>query len=377
MKPPSAKPLPASMMQRVRETDARMLQRLRDANLESLLASQKSKLSLGKAALRFAVRWKLSVEEARVMLERALREHRLPIFSSRYAANLGIELLSGVDFDDVEDVEGCWKDSVVNPSVFVYAKYFEDWVKLNTPSSLQAIAEVGISLQPIIGWTREQCHAYSIWEDLRLVELVGPKDRALTVKTLLAEQKKALRPLYTERKWPGEVYGPSFAEMLPLPVGSIAKFERAVAEGRLVEIELLHRFDPTEVMHQLCSPNRLAPVMAPELAAPNETAGAAAASDSDPSQSESDPPPPSGIRSNRAERAENECRQWLKHKNPKDRPPDKEQAFEDTKVNIPHGNYLSWKTFERVWADEVPAGWKRPGRRKSPPPKLNPVRDLR
>jgi hypothetical protein len=95
--------------------------------------------------------------------------------------------------------------------------------------------------------------------------------------------------------------------------------------------------------------------------------------------SENAAPPPSGIRRNRAQQAEDECGRWLK--NLKDRPQNKDQAFEDAKNNIQNRDHLSRKAFERQWAPNVPAKWKdggaRKGSRKSPPPKSNPVRDLR
>jgi len=119
----------------------------------------------------------------------------------------------------------------------------------------------------------QQACAWYIWRDLRVVSLVAPKDGyhdTLTVESLLQDQKNARRPsryrsprtsrtvrgpgfvIFPSRA--GEGYGPSFlAEMLPWPVGSIAEFERAVANGQVTESEL-HTVDPAEIMRVFPAP---------------------------------------------------------------------------------------------------------------------------
>ena len=124
----------------------------------------------------------------------------------------------------------------------------------------------------------QQACAWYIWRDLRVVSLVAPKDGyhdTLTVESLLQAQKNARRPsryrsprtsrtvrgpgfvIFPSRA--GEGYGPSFlAEMLPWPVGSIAEFERAVANGQVTESEL-HTVDPGENHARIpgtCRPDR-------------------------------------------------------------------------------------------------------------------------
>jgi hypothetical protein len=89
-----------------------------------------------------------------------------------------------------------------------------------------------------------------------MVELVAPKDgdedNSFTVEQLLRDQKKALRPSWykyprSSGPRPDEPYGPKFAEMFPVVVGSIAAFERAVIKDRVIESEF-HTFDADEVM---------------------------------------------------------------------------------------------------------------------------------
>jgi hypothetical protein len=115
--------------------------------------------------------------------------------------------------------------------------------------------------------TWQQACAWYLWRDRRMVQLVGPTDNdddnMLTVERLLEDQRKARRPpLY---RWPrtirpihgpgfvmfpsrpGKVYGPEFAEMFPPPTGSIEAFQRAVANGQVIESEF-HMFDLAELM---------------------------------------------------------------------------------------------------------------------------------
>jgi hypothetical protein len=78
---------------------------------------------------------------------------------------------------------------------------------------------------------------------------------------------------------------------------------------------------------------------------------------------------PSGIRTNKAEAAEEACRQWILQL--ADRPANKDAAFETAKKAVESIGTLSRKAFERAWTVEAPAKWKRPGvRRKSPPPEI-------
>jgi hypothetical protein len=78
---------------------------------------------------------------------------------------------------------------------------------------------------------------------------------------------------------------------------------------------------------------------------------------------------PSGIRTSRAERAEEACEQWLGSLT--ERPKNKDSAFEDAKVAVAAVGLLSRKAFEHAWANTVCAEWRIAGRRKS-----NPVPDF-
>jgi hypothetical protein len=188
------------------------------------------------------------------MLDRALRQHRLPAFSCRYVAALGIDLISAVDYEN--ETRG--------RNVFVYEIACEDWIKLNSPSTLERQTTAHIPFRSS-RWTREQARAFWIWEAERVVKLVAPKDGGdiLTVEHLIAIQKKVRRgSLYTERQWQNEVYGPSLGELLPAATGSRASFERAVASGK-VEADEFGEFDPDEVQ----GARRPAPRAVPEALA--------------------------------------------------------------------------------------------------------------
>jgi hypothetical protein len=77
--------------------------------------------------------------------------------------------------------------------------------------------------------------------------------------------------------------------------------------------------------------------------------------------------PPSGIRTNKAETAETACREWLAGVT--ERPPSKDVAFEEARDVVKQIGPLSRKAFERAWAREARAEWKRGGRRRKSPPK--------
>jgi hypothetical protein len=72
---------------------------------------------------------------------------------------------------------------------------------------------------------------------------------------------------------------------------------------------------------------------------------------------------PSGIRTNRAAAAEEACQQWLS--TVKERPANKEAAFEAAKDAVAKTGPLSRKAFERAWAAGARVAWKKPGRRRS------------
>jgi hypothetical protein len=72
---------------------------------------------------------------------------------------------------------------------------------------------------------------------------------------------------------------------------------------------------------------------------------------------------PSGIRTNRAAAAEEACRQWLSKV--KERPANKDAAFEAAKAAVAKTGPLSRKAFERAWGAGAPVAWKEAGRRRS------------
>jgi hypothetical protein len=88
-----------------------------------------------------------------------------------------------------------------------------------------------------------------------------------------------------------------------------------------------------------------------ERAAPTETATAP-------------PATPPGIRTNRAERAEEACEDYLSGLN--ERPKNKEAAFEAAVAACAKFGPLSRNAFVRAWAKNARAEWKRAGRRKGP-----------
>lgn len=81
-----------------------------------------------------------------------------------------------------------------------------------------------------------------------------------------------------------------------------------------------------------------------------------------------EPISPSGTRTNKAEAAEEACRQWLGSLSK--RPASKDAAFAQAQAAVKEIGPLSRKAFDREWATSVPAGWKHAGRRKSPPPEI-------
>lgn len=72
------------------------------------------------------------------------------------------------------------------------------------------------------------------------------------------------------------------------------------------------------------------------------------------------PLPPLGIRTNRDEEAEKECERWISDQS--SRPKNKQSAFEAARKAC--GEQLSYKAFERAWANKAPVEWKKSGRRK-------------
>jgi hypothetical protein len=72
---------------------------------------------------------------------------------------------------------------------------------------------------------------------------------------------------------------------------------------------------------------------------------------------------PTGIRTNRAAAAEEACRQWLSRL--KERPANKDAAFETAKTAAAETGPLSRRAFERAWAAAAPVAWKEAGRRRS------------
>jgi len=72
---------------------------------------------------------------------------------------------------------------------------------------------------------------------------------------------------------------------------------------------------------------------------------------------------PSGIRTATEEKAEAACGEWIAGLT--ERPRNKETAFADAKAALASVGELSFKAFERAWANRARPEWKRPGRRKT------------
>jgi hypothetical protein len=72
--------------------------------------------------------------------------------------------------------------------------------------------------------------------------------------------------------------------------------------------------------------------------------------------------PPKGTRTNKEAAAEKECKDFIRGL--KERPKNKDSAFEDAKAATAEIGLLSRKAFDRAWADNVPDKWKYQGRRK-------------
>jgi hypothetical protein len=73
----------------------------------------------------------------------------------------------------------------------------------------------------------------------------------------------------------------------------------------------------------------------------------------------------SSIRTNRNERAEAACREWIGDL--VERPANKSAAYEAAKAAVTEIGYLSEKAFERAWAGSAKPEWKGPGARKGVP----------
>jgi hypothetical protein len=71
---------------------------------------------------------------------------------------------------------------------------------------------------------------------------------------------------------------------------------------------------------------------------------------------------PSGVRTNKDEAAETACEEWIAGL--KERPANKNEAFEGAKAAVKKIGSLSRKAFERAWAGKAKPGWKIAGRRK-------------
>jgi len=67
------------------------------------------------------------------------------------------------------------------------------------------------------------------------------------------------------------------------------------------------------------------------------------------------------IRTNKAEAAEEACREWIAGLT--ERPANKDAAFAEAQDAVKQTGPLSRKAFERAWASVVGANWKRGGRR--------------
>jgi hypothetical protein len=73
-------------------------------------------------------------------------------------------------------------------------------------------------------------------------------------------------------------------------------------------------------------------------------------------------PHASGSRTTTHERAEVACGEWIATLT--QRPRNKETAFADAKAAVAQIGMLSYKAFDRAWANKAPAHWKKPGRPK-------------
>jgi hypothetical protein len=70
----------------------------------------------------------------------------------------------------------------------------------------------------------------------------------------------------------------------------------------------------------------------------------------------------SGIRMTSDEKVETACGEWIAGLT--ERPRNKDTAFADAKAAVAHIGALSFKAFERIWANRAPGDWKKPGRPK-------------
>jgi hypothetical protein len=73
----------------------------------------------------------------------------------------------------------------------------------------------------------------------------------------------------------------------------------------------------------------------------------------------------SGTRTTTDERVETACGEWIAVL--KERPRNKETAFAEVKAAVAHIGALSYKAFDRAWANRAPGDWKKPGRPKKRP----------
>jgi len=72
---------------------------------------------------------------------------------------------------------------------------------------------------------------------------------------------------------------------------------------------------------------------------------------------------PSGIRTNRAQRAERACEGWIRSL--EQRPENKNLAYEEATKAVSSVGDLSRKSFEHAWRNVAPPEWKTAGRRRS------------
>jgi hypothetical protein len=73
---------------------------------------------------------------------------------------------------------------------------------------------------------------------------------------------------------------------------------------------------------------------------------------------------PSGVRTNKEASAEQACGTHLRNLN--ERPKNKDEAYVAAAAAVANVGQLSRNAFDRAWAKEVPADWKRAGARKDP-----------